>query len=342
MAKKLKKTKGGKPYGAEGIEKQANTQNKNLNVVTSANLDPNTQRMRMGSYSLPSLANLQGRILEESRSELRFPQSSFLYKQMLLDAAVASPLNFIIAVISRNSGKFTVPDDSSPEEIRRCEMLNYNMLVMERPWEEYIVEFLSYLAYGFSTPEKIYERNLETPMGTFTGWKDFRMVSQDTVSKWIFNRSTGILKGLQQNINLIPNNFVGEVPNGKKVDIPRKKFMLFRNNPQRNNPEGVSPLKCVYKSWKMKGLIEEYQTIGVSKDLGGVVELGVDVGYLAKAQNDPNSSEAQVLSAMKLSAANMHSGDQSYVITPIAYNDQGKELFKFNLKGIDGGYRLAA
>jgi len=307
---------------------------KNTNIRTTTNLNPATQRMRVGAYSAPSLSTVQGYILEEARTELRFPRSTAIYKTMLLDANIAAALNIIEVMISRVAWEVVVPKDASEEEQTRAEQLNYNMLTMERPWEEYIGETLSYLTYGFHTPEKLYEKFVGTPVGDFVGWKDFRTISQDTVSKWIFDKQSGTLAGLKQDTNRIPSDFRTTVGTG---EVPRKKFMLFRNAPKRDNPEGVSPLKSCYVSWKYRSLIEELETIGVSKDFGGTPLIGVDVAYLAKASADHTSPEASVVQELKTQAANLHVGEQSYGIIPIAYDDKGKPLFTFDLKGIEGG-----
>ena len=315
----------------------------NTNIATEVNLKPNTQRMRLGAYSAPSLATIQGYILEEARQELRFPKAASLYKKMMLDPNIASAVSLIELLLSRVEWEIKVPDDASEEEKAHCAKLNYNLCVLQRPFEEYIVEFLSYLVFGFCTPEKIYQNINGSPEGDFIGWKDFRVISQDTVYQWFFDKTTGELVGLRQDLSRInKDGYVllgtgGSQTNSAAIDIPRKKFLLFRHNPKRDNPEGNSPLKACYTSWKYRSIIEEYETIGVTKDLGGIPVIGIDVTYLSKALLDPAGPEAQVIADLEKQASNLHAGDQSYVIRPIAYEANGKPLFEFDLKGVDGG-----
>ena len=321
--------------------KQGNkTQNvvKSTNIQTSSNLNPNVNRMPLGSLSLPSLSSLQGRIYEEARSELRFPQSITLYKQMLLDPNIASAIGLLEMMIGKVEWKVELPDQetASEEEKKHCKQLMDNLKLLDRPWEEYIVELLSYISFGFNVSEKVYQK-IESPEGSYIGLKNLVTVSQDTVDKWIFDNKTGELKGVRQDLNKIVSDSKRELTQGTWVDLPRKKFLLFRHAPQRDNPEGRSPLKSCYLPWKHRNIIEEYETIGVTKDLGGTPVIGIDVAYLAKATADPTSPEATVVNELKRQAASLHAGDQTFVITPLAYDNAGKELFKFELKGVDGG-----
>lgn len=311
----------------EKVEKAVKATQK-YNVQVDSNMDPSTSRMKLGAYSLPSLQTVQGEIQEEARRELRFPQASRVYTQMSLDSNVASAVSLIEATISDTNWSIEAPKDAPQEEKDRAELINYNLMIMDRPFQEYIGEALSYLIYGFHTPEKIYAK-METPLGEFIGIKDLRTISQESVNKWVFENTTGDLAGMVQNLSDLPNtsSFGNSRMGESEVDIPRKKFLLFRNNPKRNNPEGVSPLRGCYIEWKYLSLVEEFETIYATKGLGGILDLGIDVSFLSKASIDPGSAEATVVREMKNQAANFHNGDQAYVITPISYSDNGKPLF---------------
>jgi hypothetical protein len=309
---------------------------KATNIPTNANLTPNDKRMPLGFTSLPSLSTLQGYIFEEARRELQFPNSINLFKQMSLDPNIASATSLIEMMVGKVEWKVEVPENSNEEEKRRRDKINYNLEVMDRPWQDYITEFLSYITYGFHLSEKVYGK-VDTPDGEYVGIKDLPTISQDTVDKWIFNTETGKLEGVRQDLNRIITDLKMYNKNTSYKDISKKKFMLFRHSVKRDNPEGNSPLKSCYVSWKHRNIIEEYETIGVTKDMGGTPVIGIDVAYLSKASQDSTSHEAIVVEELKRQAASLHAGDQTYVVKPIAYDEKGKELFSFDLKGIDGG-----
>lgn len=313
------------------------------NVPVEGNINPPISRMRLGSYSAPSLSQIQGRIYEEARRELRFPESMKLFKQMLLDNSIASAVGLVEMMIGRVPWRIEAPSNAPEEEKIRCEVLKKNMHTMERPWDEYINEFLSYIYFGFNSVEKIYEHREDKKIGKYVGWKDFITISQDTVGQWVFNDKTGELLGLTQDLSRImrPGNVVIDRSGPKSSTgtpaVPRKKFLLFRHNPKRNNPEGNSSLKSVYIPWKYKTIIEELEVIGAQKDLGGIPVIGIDADYLQRAYKDPKSPEAVIIDEMTRQAANLNTGDQAYVIHPIAYGEGGKPLFSFKLQGIEGG-----
>jgi hypothetical protein len=306
---------------------------KQTNIPTDTNLKPVDARMKLGAYSLPSLATYQGRIYEEARKELRFPECIRLYKQMMLYPSIASATALIEMLIGKVEWRVS-PRQESQEETERAKKINYSLLTMNRPWEEYVVEFLSYITYGFHLSEKIYA-NINTPYGPLVGIKDLVTISQDTVDKWIYDTSTGELLGVKQNLNNIITD-TGRAIIGKEKEIPQKKILHFRHNAKRNNPQGNSPLSYAYIPYKYVMLVQEYELTGVAKDLGGIVHLGIDASYLAKATANPTGPEASVVNELKLQAASLHAGEQAYVLTPLAYDNTGKPLFSFDLKGVDG------
>ena len=307
---------------------------KDVNITPQTDLNPSLSRLQLGQQSLPSLSTMMGRILEEGREELKFPASLITFKRMMLDLNLSTAVSLIETMISRVGWAIHTPPQASEKELNRAEMLNYNIQTMERPWEEYINEALSYLVFGFIPIEKIYA-NIKTPYGDFNGLSNLKPISQSSVSRWFFNERTGGLLGLEQDISGLRSRSTRL--SSTKAEIPRKKFLLFRHNPKLDNPEGVSPLKACYVTWKYLAVVEEYETIGISKDLGGLPTFYVPYETLAKAESDPTSWEAILLSNLKTMGANIHAGSQSCAIIPTAYDDSGKSLFDFKLLGIDGG-----
>lgn len=310
------------------------------NVPTTADLNPPTSRMRLGHQALPSLRVQSGQIYEEAKKELRYPYCIAVYEQMLLESTIASAVNLLEILISRPEWTPYVPKNAPQEEKDRAAFIKWNMNNMSRCWADYIEEFISYIKWGFQVVEKSYTK---IPSGKYKGYmamKDFRAVSPKTISKWIYNINTGDLAGVRQDLSRIPsdfNRFTAENHNsGLYNDIPRKKWMLFRYNAKLDNPQGNSPLKRCYIPWKHKVAVEDFELIAVQKDLAGVPHVQVDVDFLAKA-TDPSSNEHVVLDELKRQAADFSAGEQAYVLSPIAYTDNGKDLFKFGLLDSAGG-----
>ena len=65
-----------------------------------------------------------------------------------------------------------------------------------------------------------------------------------------------------------------------KIEIPRNKFLLFRANSYKDNPEGVSPLVKCYIAYKFRTQLEEIEAVGYSRNLGGVPHLELHPRYM--------------------------------------------------------------
>lgn len=303
--------------------------------TTSTNLRITENQVLAGQRSLPSLKTFQGLILEDAQEELRFPESIHTYDKMSLDANLASAIAVFEMMIGRVSWSIVAAKKSNEVEHRRAAMLDNNMHNMNRPWAEYMNEASSIMRYGFCPLEKVYAR-LKFDGQDFIGLKHLAVISQNSVEKWYFDTKTGTLEGLKQNTANLRENITYNGEEQEK-DISKRKFILFRHNPKRDNPEGNSPLKACYLTWKYLAVIEEFEAIGVAKDVGGIAVFEIDQEYLKIAMEDPESFQAKNIEDLKRYAASMTAGDQSYLFLPMAYNDQGKPLFSFKLQGIEGG-----
>lgn len=290
-------------------------------------------KMRLGPTGYSGLKQANGYIYEESKIELTWPYAGETYRRMTLDPTIAAVTNFIKLMISKVDWEAQRDEESSEAVKEATRFLAYNLNNMdEQTWREFISQASDYIPMGFQVNEKVYAKVKEGE------WKGKLRIAglpsrpQDTLTGWVFDESGRKLKGVKQN----PSQIGVTTTNGE-VTIPRKKFLLFRNNPKSSNPEGVSALRGCFVPWKQKLLAEELELIGMNKDLAGVVNIGVDAEYLAKAAMNPAGPEAANIDQLKKDAASLSAGDQTYVITPIAYTENGKELFSFKLTGIDGG-----
>lgn len=305
------------------------------NIEKKDSQDVSTSRIPLGPTGFNGLKTVSGYIYEELKKDLQFPKAAKTYAQMSYDPTIRAANNLLDMTIGRVDWQFKAPEGASEEGQRAAEFLNWCKENMdELDWKEFVNEVGSYRIYGYHIAEKVYT---QVKSGKWKGklkWSDLPARAQSSVHKWNFDSEGRKLVGVEQ---LPPINWMKPVNNIPAV-IPRNKFMLFRYDVKNNNPEGTSPLKGCYVPWKYKTIIEEYEAVGVSKDLGGTPILGIDAEYLAKAQSDPGSNEAAVVKRLQTDAANLHAGEQTYIIKPIAYNGEGKEMFSFDLIGIDGGY----
>ena len=310
-------------------------------VNGKASADEAVSRMKLGAIGGVGLRTSNGYIYEEAKQELRYPQSIKTFKAMSYDATIKAANVAIDTLVSKVRWRFDVPKDAPAEAVEAAEFLNYAMANMEQQtWREFINEVGSYRVFGYHVAEKIWKK-VET--GKWKGklkWKQLATRSQDTVGEWVWDKNDpDMLAGCVQDLSYVNSDIArynSRLSGKTEIEIPRNKFLLFRYDPKKNNPMGNSPLLGCYIPWKQKTIAEEYELIGLSRDLGGTIEIGVAAEYLAKAAENPAGPEAQNIEIMKQNAANLHAGDSTYIMKPIAYDDKGNELFTFELKGVQG------
>ena len=282
-----------------------------------------------------------GTVFEDNRADFRFPQSIKTFEYMSQDPTIAAANNILDIMINKINWSFKVSENATAKEKAANDFLNWCMVNMDHTWKSFIEEIGSYRIYGFHVAEKVWKEINPIESKKYSGkfkWKKLPTRSQTTIQGWSFDDEVRELVSVKQNLENISNIFnIKTTDSDGLIDLPISKVLLFSYKKRRGNPEGHSPLKDCYQPWTYKKTIESYEAVGVAKDLGGVPVLGVDANWLAKAQEDSSSSEGQVLETLTTYMENLHAGEQTYMIMPIAYNDSGKELFKFDLIGVDGG-----
>lgn len=325
-------------------------------VAASVSGDPTKEDLpgfRMSEIGSTGISLFAGVISEEKKIDLQWPYAPHTYKEMSYDSAVSSALGIIEVLVKRAEWEVKVPEGADNQEIQnRADTLKGMMDDMERPWDEYIEEFLSYLVYGYSVNEIVFKRRRGKKSNTLyqskynddvLGWAKLPSRSQHTIDRWIFDPDRNQFVGLRQNLNRINTNSRIYLSSNKLRDkanpnerlIPKKKYLHFRWNPKRDNPEGQSPLRNCYIPWRYKTLIEEYEAIGVSRDLGGLPVVQLPIEYMA---DDASEDKKAIYEYFKNLVRNIHANESAGVIMPKFVDPETKEdVFGFKLEGVNGG-----
>ena len=310
--------------------------NLDLNSGTEAPL-----RLRMGEISTVGLKVSNDRIYEEMKKELRWPSVVTTYKQMGYDATIAAAIELFEMMIARVDWQVVPPMDATPEQIKKAKFVEQCKDDMEHTWMEFIQEITSFLTYGFSVHEKVYRRRLIEAGSKYSdgliGWKRIPVRSQDTIEKFLFSDDGRDVIGVQQDLSTSYDltRFRNVLSTTNKIEIPRKKFLLFRTNPKRNNPEGNSPLKKVYFAWKYRTLIEEQEAIGISRDMVGMPVIKIPPRYMS---DDATPEEKGIYEYYQKIIRNIHNNEQTGLVLPQAHDPESRQpLFDFELMGVQGG-----
>ena len=294
-------------------------------------------RMAKGQKSFNGLHVLSGQILEDCNQDLRWPYCMETYKQMFKDATISPALNFMEMQIAKTSWKVKIPEGHEEQLAEKAKFLESVMTDMEHTWNDFIRRAATFNRYGFAPIEKVYRRRTKSSGSNhndgYIGLRSLPLISQDTVDGWKWTSDGRYLSGLEQMIN---------IPKGKNeittythdtVFIPRNKFILFRADPQKDSPIGTSPLNGVYVAWRFKGELERYESTAVGQDLRGLKVFKIPARYMSDSASE---DEKATYEEFKKMLRGLHNGEQSGVIIPSALDQNGKELFSFELMSVMG------
>lgn len=273
-----------------------------------------------------------GIIDEEFLPALRGRKAIKVYREMSLNDPIIGAMLFSIEKLVRQVEWTVQGNDNTPESAEAVEFVEQCMDDMSHTWDDMVSEILSMLVYGFSWHEIVYKKRVgpweKDPKKRSKhtdgriGWRKIPIRSQETHLRWIFDESGGV-KGYVQ----IPP------PYYKTCVIPIERSLLFRTGIYKGNPEGISLLRNAYRPWFFKKRLEEFEAIGVERDLAGMPVARVPSSYM-KAQKD--TPEGKVYASFKRMVQNVRRDEHEGLVLPLEYDEKGKELFGFELMSSGG------
>lgn len=311
--------------------------------VTKAGDDPIAiPRVRLSEVGVTGLKQIQGRIYEEARKELRFPEACRTFRTMAQDATINAALSLFEMMVGRVEWKIDLGLEPDAAMIARGKFLEECMHDMDHTWASFIKEVTSAFTYGYCINEKVYRRRLNRNGSKYNDnkvgiWK-LPVRSQDTVRKWLYSEDGRTLTGVQQSIAAVQDGLrygsIVTVNGSPYIDIKRNKILLFRVDAKRDNPEGNSPLRGCYFAWKYRTLIEEQEAVGVTRDMNGMPTLYLPPRYMS---DDASPAEKNIYEYYKNVIRNIQMNEQSGLILPQAFDPESKQpLFKFELTSTMG------
>lgn len=296
-------------------------------------------------------------IQDQRKVDLRMPKRLCTFDKMVEDDSVANSIDVtnILVTTAMHNGEFVAPRGSSTSGKIAAEFLNYAIRNMgSGTWLESVNNSVTDLQYGFSLQNIVIET---AKAGQFKGSKVIKKLSprdQKSIYGWVWDKHIRDLKGFVQKPNrvqlrepkarefengILLSNISNGVLRPRYPFISTQQSLHFRHNPTNNNPQGDSPLTHIYDAWMEKKLVERYEVVGVSKDLGGAVVLRVPSELVERA-NDPSTypNEAAEYTQLQTDAGALHAGESSFIVLTSDVDPVTKTpLFDFELKGIDGG-----
>lgn len=273
--------------------------------------------------------HIENTVLLMGRQDLSINNAFNTYREMKLDGVISGSVSFIKAVLSKGDVKIAYHAKSTEKEKKVIDALNTSLNNMEDYDKKRLISnWLQILDYGCSLNELVYERK----GGVFV-FKTISPIHLTTVNK--FEMQGGNLKRLKleqaENDGLVVN--VGKQPN----TISGDKVLFFRLEPDADFPLGKSLFYGAYTAWKAKKIMQEYEAIGVAKNLSGVLDVKVPSEYINKYFSDPASDEAIYVANLLQQAENLHAGKGSYILSSSDTSPNGIHLFEVTTVGGNGG-----
>jgi hypothetical protein len=287
----------------------------------------------MGASGLKHAA---GVVDEEFLPALRGRKAIQVYREMSMNDPTVGSLLFTINQLLRAVTWRVEAPDNTPDSTKASDFIESCMDDMSHTWDDMISDILTDLVYGWSWHEVVYKKRIgpweKDPKKKskyddgLIGWRKIPIRAQETWQRWMFDADGGI-KGMVQ---LAP-------PMYQSVLIPIEKSLLFRFSTVKNNPEGQSMLRNSYRPWFFKKRLEEFEAIGVERDLAGMPVAKVPVEYMEAAQKSPNSDKAKVYASFKKLVSNVRRDEHEGIVLPAMYDKDTKQpLFEFELMSAGG------
>ncbi|MBR0287876.1 MAG: hypothetical protein IJQ82_02745, partial [Selenomonadaceae bacterium] len=186
---------------------------------------------------------------------------------------------FAIKMLIRQASWSVQPAGNEKIDVEAAEFVESCLHDMQLTWTDTISEILSFLTYGWSLHEIVYKRRmghkkdprLESKFADgLIGWQKLPIRAQESLFEWEFDDNDNLTGFIQM-----------PAPTYETIRIPAEKFLLFRTESRKENPEGRSILRNSYRAWFFKKKIQELEGIGIERDLAGFPVLqapeGVDI-----------------------------------------------------------------
>lgn len=296
------------------------------------------------------------KFIQDTRTkELRMPTRFCTFDNMLADDAVFTAVDStnVAVLLAMAGGEFVAGKSNSSVSKEAAEFMNYNIHSMRvGTWLESVNNACTDIKYGFSLQNIVTEKK---DHGKYKGMyclKKLAPRSQKSVHGWVWDKKFQEVLGYVQKPMLKKNRqptdkqferglleSAAMLNHSKYPYLKKEQLLWFRYNPEDNNPEGDSPLMHCFDAWMEKKLIERYEVIGITKDMGGLLVIRVPEELIARASDEVNyPDEAAEYLQLQKDAAALHAGESSFILLSSEADEVTKHYdYDLDLKGLDGG-----
>ena len=317
--------------------------------VSSLTLDKGGEKappIVYGATGYTGLVTLGGRVFDECSDSLLWPKAFYTYKKMALSSAVSPALEYVEGRVTEANWVVRIPKGYEEQLKDKAEYLRQVMHDMDHSWNTMIKNAITFNRYGFSVLE-IVMRFRNKKYGSkyddgLVGLEGLQPRGQGTIDKWYWFDNGRKIGGLYQRAVTPTDDNISDGWNAivtlatqqvRLQKIPRKKFLLFRHNPENDSPVGQSPLQSVWACWKLLEAFQESEIISVAQDANAFKILYLPPEYLVEDADEDRKASFQMYQKMMERA---HQAKQSGFILPMLLDQDGNKMFDFEIKNISG------
>jgi hypothetical protein len=238
------------------------------------------------------LKNVGGMVQEEYLRILQsWDRAVKIYTEMRDDTTVATLLDAIKLPLL--SADFDVtPFSDAAQDVEAADWLWENMDGMNRQsWRSHVTDTLEALDFGFYIGEIVFEKREDGRL-----WlRGIEPRGQETLDRWEFDADDKTLAFIQR-----------DPDTGARYIIPLEKTVHIAYRGRKGNPQGQSLLRAVYRLWKFKKEYENFEGIGMERNVGGMP--------VATLPEEPLAD--QDLTDLRTALKNLRIDEEMYMILP--------------------------
>lgn len=250
---------------------------------------------------------------DEPLAKLRGKQGIRKYREMRdNDATIGASLYAVEQMLRDVPIKITAADSSEAAQ-KEKEFVEQVLEDMDHSLDDHISQALSFLTFGFAAFEVVYKRRVgpyENSPKKRSKYSDGRVGvrkiaprAQWTISRFEVDDTSGDIYGFYQDVSSgFGTNY-----------IPLSKGILYRTTAVNGDATGRSILRNAYASYERLNAIQQYEAIGIERELAGIPHAEVPADYLS-----PDATDDQVafVNSLKEILRDVKFNEQGYLITP--------------------------
>lgn len=199
-----------------------------------------------------------------------------VFNEMRQDAVIRTIIDGLKIPLMASPFRIT-PGGSDSESVAIAEFMERALgmtddTAMDISWDQHVEEMLRFIEFGYSMAERVLMRY----EGGEIGFKELNYlppVRMDWSNPWVVHPNTRKLVGVRQHVNwnTATSQSWDETSNynSTRSEIPYYKLIHFIYQQRDRQPDGEALLSALWRDWKNRIELEDFEQVGVEHDTGG-------------------------------------------------------------------------